>query len=323
MKQKLLPLAIASLAACGATHADITPYGKLNVSVNNDSVESTTGKNSEVTQNSNSSRLGFKGSFVINEALQAIYKMEYEVFVDDGDDGTGNNFKQRNIYAGLQGNWGTAIIGNFDTPLKVIGKLADQFNDYHMADIKNYAEGENREENLVQYTSPSYAGFTGAIAIQQGETAGRDSLADGVSAVVQYQAEGLTVAVAADSEIDKNTINSVRDTVRAVVSYSFGIYEVAALWQDSELSNVQVDDGQDTMIVSGAVKIADNIKLKAQAGRTSEDDTGIDRTQIALGLDFQLSKSAKWYLYAANLEAESPAGSLDADTAGAGFEVKF
>lgn len=323
MKQKLLPLAIASLAACGATHAEITPYGKLNVSVNNDSIDSATGTNNEVTQNSNASRLGFKGSFAINDALQAIYKMEYEVFIDDGDDGTGNNFKQRNIYAGLQGNWGTAIIGNFDTPLKVIGKLVDQFNDYHMADIKAYTEGENREDNMVQYTSPSYAGFTGAVAIQQGETAGRDSLADGVSAVIQYQANGLTVAIAADSEIDKNAINSVRDTVRAVASYSVGIFEVAALWQDSELSNVAADDAQDTVIVSGAVKVADNIKIKAQAGRTSEDNTKIDITQIALGVDFQLSKSAKWYLYAANLETDAPAQTLDADTVGAGFEVKF
>ena len=323
MKQKILPLAIASLASCGVIHAEITPYGKLNVSVNNDSVESAAGTNNEVTQNSNSSRLGFKGSFAINETLQAIYKMEYEVFVDDGDDGTGNNFKQRNIYAGLQGNWGTAIIGNFDTPLKVIGKLADQFNDYHMADIKNYVEGENREKNLLQYTSPSYAGFTGAIAIQQGETAGRDSLADGVSAVVQYQAEGLTLAVAADSEVDKNAVNTVRDTVRAAVSYSFGRYEVAALWQESELSNVRVDDAQETLIVSGAVNVTDKIKIKAQAGRTSEDDTKIDISQIALGVDFQLSKSAKWYLYAANLETDSPARTLDADTAGAGFEIKF
>lgn len=323
MKQKLLPLALASLAACGATHADITPYGKINVSINNDSVDSASGTNHEASQNSNASRLGFKGSFPINEALQAIYKLEYEVFVDDGDDGTGNNFKQRNIYGGLQGNWGTVIAGNFDTPLKVIGKQIDQFNDYHMADIKNYAEGENREENLIQYTSPAYAGVTAMIAIQQGETAGRDSLADGVSASVQYQANGLSVALAADSEIDKNTIATVRDTYRAVVSYTVGNYELGALWQDSELANVSANDAQDTIIVSGAVKVTDNIKVKAQLGRTSEDHTKIDTTQIALGVDFKLSKSAKWYLYAANLETDAPRSTLDADTAGAGFELKF
>ncbi len=321
MKQKLLPLAIAGLATCGLAQAEITPYGKINVSINNDSVDSKSGTNHEVSQNSNSSRLGFKGDFAISETLQAIYKLEYEVNVDEGT--TSTVLKQRNIYGGLQGSWGTAIVGNFDTPLKVLGNEVDQFNDYHRGDIKNYAEGENREENMLQYTSPAFAGITGVIALQQGETTGRESLADGISAAVQYQANGLTLAVGADSEIDKNTVASVRDTVRAIASYTAGIYEAGLLWQDSELSNVKVDDAQDTVIVSGAVGITDNIKVKAQAGRTSEDNTKIDTTQLALGVDFKLSKSAKWYVYASNIETDTPTATLDADTFGAGLELKF
>ncbi|MFT5576619.1 MAG: putative porin [Bermanella sp.] len=321
MKQKLLPLVIASLTTSGLAQADITPYGKINVSINNDSVETASGDSHTVSQNSNASRLGFKGDFTISETLQAIYKLEYEVNIDDGT--TSTVFKQRNIYGGLQGNWGTAIVGNFNTPLKVIGKQIDQFNDYHMADIKNYAEGENREANLIQYTSPAYVGVTGVIAIQQGETTGRESLADGISAALQYQENGLTLAVAADSEVDKNTVASVRDTVRAVASYSFGNYEVGALWQDTELSNMKVNDAQDTVIVSGAMNITDTIKIKAQVGRTSEDKTNIDTTQLALGVDFKLSKSAKWYVYASNLETDTPTATLEADTIGAGLELKF
>ncbi len=321
MKQKLLPLAIASLATCASANADISVYGKINLSLTNDAVESVTGTDHEVSQNSNASRLGFKGSYAINDALKAIYKLEYEVNVDEGT--TGTVFKQRNIYAGLQGNWGTVIAGNFDTPLKVIGKQIDQFNDYHMADIKNYAEGENREDNMLQYTTPSLAGLTAVVALQQGEDDDRSGLAAGYSAALQYQINGLTLAVAADSEIDKNTVASVRDTHRAVISYEVGMVEVGALWQDSELSNIKPNSAEDTVIVSAAVKVADNIKLKAQAGRTSEDDTKIDTTQIALGADFKLSKSAKWYVYAVNLETDSPTSTLDSDSAGLGFELKF
>jgi len=101
-------------AAVAADVVGATIYGKTNVSV----ARIDDGANDTWELTSNASRLGFKGSADLTGTLQAIYKLEYEVFFDDGDSG-GNTFTQRNIYIGLQGRGGTLFAGKHDTAVKM------------------------------------------------------------------------------------------------------------------------------------------------------------------------------------------------------------
>ena len=136
MNKLLLSSAIAS-TVCFTGHSfaagpiDGKVYGKVNASiVNNDS-----GSSDEWKLNSNASRVGVKGKTEISDGLYAIYKAEFEMFVDDGSkdssktrcaavldqDGeeTGNEvcltdsdkstFSQRNIMAGIRGDFGTSL----------------------------------------------------------------------------------------------------------------------------------------------------------------------------------------------------------------------
>src|SRR6187551_888606 len=105
MKKALLPLLIASLLPAAA-FADVTVYGKANVSIQ--SADESDEKQTEVV--SNASRIGVKGSEEVNSDLKVIYQFEYQTEVDDGANG-GQTFGQRNIYLGLQGIGGTLIGG--------------------------------------------------------------------------------------------------------------------------------------------------------------------------------------------------------------------
>lgn len=338
MKRKLLPLLVAGLTAASANIALAgapTVYGKVNVTLNKYDFQGRAG--TEAVDNlddwqleSNASRLGVKGDFDIADGLKAIYKLEYEVFVDDGQS-TGNTgsdeFNQRNIYGGLQGSWGSIIAGKNDTPLKLVqttntGSEIDRFNDLPLGDIKNIMVGENRESNIVMYTTPNLSGFSATLAIMPGEESGiesstakndNDGIADRVSAAISYGADNFYVALAADENV-QNT-----DTIRLAGEVTFGPVKVGALYQTAEandekmllvggvpvpgssgigpLAAGQTDFStgapaasnfnykeQDAWLIGGEWKIAGPWKLKAQYGQSESTPftSGFDDTELKL-----------------------------------------
>ena len=167
MKRKLLPFAIAAAVAVpGVAIADATIYGKLNVSVRN--VD--TGEDTWELE-SHASRLGFKGDAELDYGLTAIYQMEYEISPDQEDGGESDDtFKQRDIFVGLKGGFGTLKLGNMDTPLKKAQGKVDLFSD--IVDMNLLLDGENRQDNAINYTSPKFANmFTINTMIEVGDGA--------------------------------------------------------------------------------------------------------------------------------------------------------
>ena len=333
MKRKLLPLLIAGIAATGATAATagVTVYGKANVSVqSNDSNDGAMDTQDNWTLNSNASRLGVKGSKALGDTgLKAIYKVEYEVYFDDGDDGSGvSELKQRNTYIGLTGDFGTIIGGKHDTPLKLAQGKVDRFNDLDVGDIKNVIEGENRLNNSVIYTTPSIQGLSASVGLVLNEEDGVDGdnddkngLTDSTSISVQWKGNGARVAVANDADVDG------LDVTRFVGEFGQGPWKVGALHQVAEpAEDNDTDIEQKGTILSGELKVASNIKLKLQYGmsETSEDgQEDIEIDQIAFGADYKLDKKNKLYFYYAKVTEEQGSVEIEDKTFGVGIESKF
>jgi predicted porin len=316
MKYKLLPAAIAMASVFSSTAFadDLTVYGKANISLNSVDLESNGEDEWDLV--SNASRLGVKGSHEINDNLKAIYKAEYEVYFDDGNK-DGNTFSQRNIYVGLQGDFGTVIAGRHDTPVKLAQGKIDRFNDLQEGDIKNVIEGENRESNIVMYTTPNMSGFSATAAFIPGEeTDGDDGIADGVSVSLNYKQDNLSLALANDSDVDG------WDLTRAVAEYSIGDAKIGLLVQDGEEANGTEE--QDGYVVSGEYKIEKWV-LKAQYGTSDTEDGAAksDIEQIAFGVDYKLSKKAKLYTYYSTVETDSTGTTTDDKVFAVGYQLKF
>src|SRR5690554_1177352 len=186
MKKQLLALAIGSMVvAPSVALADKGPtvYGKVNVSYENQD----NGNDDQWELESNSSRLGVKGEVDLDvENVVAIYQAEFQVAVDDGDNG-GQTFSQRNIYGGFKhANLGTLMAGKFDSPFKKSQGKIDQFGDLR-GDINEIVGGSERVSNIIQYSTPKLAdAITLNLAMIPGEgsTVGndrRDGVADGFS----------------------------------------------------------------------------------------------------------------------------------------------
>lgn len=308
MKVKLLPLAIgAAIAMPGVAMADVTVYGKMNVTVEmaDYQFEDSTADFDRWEMNSNASRLGFKGTEEISDNLSAFYKAEYEIFPDDGSDGrsisldgvsvdtTGDGtpdsieyidastdrvFKQRDIYVGLKGGWGAVQLGNFDTPMKKSQGKIDQFNDMPSGDLKNVLTGENRESNLIQYASPAIAdAIVLKAAVQVGEdacpegTTGQcdDGLADNFSLSAAYTTDMLYIAAGIDDGIDGE------DVMRLTGIVNIDAFQVGLMYQTAEESEDSVGDPadeQDGYILSAAMKLGSMNKVRFQYGASELDE---------------------------------------------------
>jgi len=323
MKKRNLPLVVGMAFTSAATlspvqsvlASDISVYGKVNLSLNKIEQESKTPEVDEWQLNSNASRLGVKGSHEIEEGLKAIYKMEFEVAVDDGDKKDGHAFGQRNIYAGLKGDFGTLIAGMHDTPLKMAQGKVDRFGDLPLADIKNIMEGEDRSKNIVMYTSSKMNGVSLTAAIIPGENSpDDDGVADGTSFSVNFKNDLLTAAIAQNGDVDG------QDTTRVVADFNLGDSNVGLLWQTAEDSDDSSVD-EDSWLLSAQHKLGAYV-VKAQYGQTDYSDDDED-TLMTVGLDKKLGKKSKLFAYYSAIEKDQGSAVADDQTLAVGYEIKF
>lgn len=305
--------AVLGMALAGTAQADGPKvYGKVNVSYQ---FEDTDADNTDNWQlRSNASRVGVKGELPAG-AVTGFYKVEFEVDVADN---AGGIDKGRNQIAGVKGEFGKVFFGRHDTPVKVLGKVYDQFNDYKLGDIKTTVRGENRLGNTLSYVSPKMEGVQAWLMWIPGEAAGTDNdgPADSISASVKYAANGLELGLGYDSEV------SGRDTLRLVASFETADFEVGALFQQSDdIANGSTDE-ETSFGISGAVKLDSANKIKAQYLTTDEDNNDADtRNQFSLGFDHKLDKKSK--VFAFITATDTDVDDSGKTNIGVGLEHKF
>lgn len=275
----LLAALPAAILLANNALAAVEVYGKINVTSQTNSADQDDGlvvtpTNGDIYDNntweSNASRFGIKASTDIGDSgLKAVAKIEYEAFVDDGQDGTsGDELKQRNIYGGLQGDFGTVIAGKFDTPLKESQGKVDLFNDLILGDINNVLlVGEIRADNILMYSTPKMeSGIAAHIAVMSGEDSGVDNtvtyqaensgFADYVSASITYDSDMFYAALAHDTGSAPTTAGvdstSGAEITRLTGQLKLGDFVLGALYQTAESAENNNIDGVESIARYGA-----------------------------------------------------------------------
>ena len=331
MRKTTLAVAVVSALALPVSAYAFGPidgsvYGKVNISLVNDD----NGTDDQMELNSNASRIGVKGKTKLTDTLYVIYKAEYESYWDDGDK-KGNTFSQRNIIGGLKGDFGTIWGGKHDTPTKLAQKKIDLFNDLE-GDIKHVMAGETRASNIVNYTTPKFSGFSASVATIFGEDRSdndKDGFFDSYSAVAQYDASGVYVALALDENVKSGSSSQglgkdYVNIVRLVGQFPVGPVTLGALWQtaeegDSATSGVKLDE--DSWHVSAKWKVGNGYTLKAQYTESDDDESGNEADLMSFGIDKKLGKKTKVFGFYTQLD-ESTASDKE-DWIGVGLEHKF
>lgn len=177
MNKKLIAVAVAGAcvapAAMAQTANPVTLYGRVHATF--ESVESSgpTAATNLPRRNrvsDQASLLGVRGTEDLGGGLKAFFQLE-TAFKPDQNDTT---FAARNSGVGLQGGWGSALMGRWDMPMKATVIALDPFGDLTpggykttMADRGNF---DVRAQNVIQYWSPSWAGVALRLASTTNET---------------------------------------------------------------------------------------------------------------------------------------------------------
>ncbi len=298
--KKLSVIMVASCWSMTSVADPLTVYGKANVSVQ--SSDEGEGQFTEVK--SNASRFGVKGNLDLDNDLEVLYLIEWQV--DLANVSGSDNIKSRNQYLGLRGEFGTVLLGRNDTMLKQSQGKIDQFSDYE-ADIKGLWKGENRMSDSVTYMSPKLNGFTlGMSYITEGSEEGET----GQSVSVVYGDSGLKksqwfASVAADFDVKGY------DTQRVSAQAKFNDLKLGVILHKQE--SVSSGESKEGAMVSAAYSLG-KLVLKGQAQTLEDDDS------MTLGLDYKLGKSTKAFTWYTNRGLE---GSEDKSWFAAGVEHKF
>ncbi|MGH7129373.1 MAG: porin [Planctomycetaceae bacterium] len=293
--RRLVPIASRVAAAGLLTHggpvfAEIDLYGRLNVTVQN----SDEAGESEVELQSNASRVGVKGTEELDYGLAVIYQLEWEVD-PDGQDGS-DNLSPRNQFVGLEGAFGTVKVGRHDTALKDAAEDFQFFNDLE-GDIEVAFNGENRLKNYIGYTTPTVAdALSMTVNLFPGEdaAAGNDGVADGTSVSVNYATELLFAAVAHDSDLDGEGV----DTTRLVGGYTLGALQLNLLYQRTDAGSIDEDGFGGAVAWTFGKNTAKFQYLDSDIYRTDLQADPLDNlleSQVSVGLDHELGENTKLF----------------------------
>lgn len=143
-------LALTSLLIAANVLAEVSPqvnvYGQVHVSVgyldNSDEPS--------FAVSSNSSRLGIKGSQLLENNLEAAFNIEYQIAVSDD----AKSLARRNSYGALRGDFGELLIGRYDTPVKKLGRSIDLFWSTQLGENRGATsinKFDSRYDNAIHY----------------------------------------------------------------------------------------------------------------------------------------------------------------------------
>jgi predicted porin len=309
MNKKLIALAVASACVAGEAMAQtanpVTLYGRAYVTF--ESVEAKGGASPVSRRNrvaDQASYLGVRGTEDLGGGLKAFFQLE-TAFPPDAN---ATAFANRNSGVGLQGGFGSIIMGRWDTPMKVTQTAVDPWGDLTNGDITGAALDQGnfsrREQNMVQYWSPNWGGFTARLHYSANEGKGNSTVAGTTPPIVV----GVNPSV-----------------VGASLAYSGGNLYVAVAYEEHKDAFAIVTPGtpataragsEEGLALAASYKFG-GFKLSGQYGKY-EKDAQSDDESFMIGAEWAFGKHV---LLASYQEAE--VGSIECDMGSVGYRYDF
>ncbi|GHV58657.1 hypothetical protein FACS1894103_0640 [Campylobacterota bacterium] len=297
--------AAAALALATVASADgLTAYGQVSGEVG--SYVDTAADGNKIGVRSYASRFGLKGAADVGGGLTAVYQLEAGFNGVNGNNGLGdvgvatqnanspltkgggdNQLASRNTFAGIAGGFGTFVVGNHDTPYKIVARgagavsSADTVADLHL-------QTDRRLNGAIAYIAPA------------------DALG------------GVTLAVAL---VPVKDTNGSRDN--SGFHYSVGALipagDIATIGIGYESAYVPVADASETSIFAAATFKFDAIKVGVAVEQVTDDKKiGSDRGATTVLVPFSIGLGDGLYVNAGvkATKFDKVAGAYAADTIG-------
>ena len=280
------------------------------------------------------SYLGFKGTEDLGGGLRARFAIEHFIRLDQGAAGrfNGDAFWARSAYVGLQGAFGTTVIGRNTTPLFVstliFNALGDSFG-FSPAIRQLFTPsllpffGDTAWNNSLAYASPTYNGWSVNLIGNVGEGApganGRN-----IGANLLYF-NGPLSATAAAQQVKNGAFGTPpgwvdQETFQLGASYDL---KVAKLFgQYTHVKTRATANSKTTIYGFGAsVPVTELSRVIAQYNRAEASDTA-KRTETTLSLAYSYLLSKNTELYAVAM-TDRVTGLSTGTTLATGMRLRF
>ncbi len=238
MNKKLIALAIAGAcvapAAMAQTAGPVTLYGRVYemvYSVKADSSAAGSAIDRRTRIDDEASLLGVRGTEDLGGGLKAFFQLETAFKPDQND----TAFATRNSGVGLEGGWGSFVIGRWDTPYKVSTYAIDAFGDLTAGAISGSGHDQGnfdrRDQNMIQYWSPDFAGFQFKGMWQANEAKTATSNPHDTSANVTYTRGPLYAFLAYEDHKDPSAAVTKEHAWSGGAKYSFGPLQIGGEYE--------------------------------------------------------------------------------------------
>jgi len=182
MKKTLVALAALAVVSAASAQSTVTLYGVVDMGIaqlkdSNNTNAALGGINAGDTAVKNgiqqgtlsNSRIGFKGTEDLGNGLKANFVYELQINPDEGT----NAMTTRQGTVGLSGNFGAVTIGRQYTPYFVVQNAMDFAGNMNFMPgyIVNNHISDGGRANAVNYTSPSFGGFSAIAQVGSGPVA--------------------------------------------------------------------------------------------------------------------------------------------------------
>jgi len=337
MNKKLIAAAVAAvMAAPVVSAADTTLYGIAHMDIRSTDAGN---NNDAYSVNSNSSRIGVKGSEDLGDGLKAIFQFEMTYTGTDGaSGGTGAAIgSARNSFVGLSGGFGTFLVGTHDTPAKIalnsakLSTVSDSLLDFEASGFTEF-----RTANAIAYVSPNFSGFTVAAAVLPGEetaTAGNtaplaNGLADAYSLGAMYAGGGLKAGVGyevMDGDIDAIGGAADQEMWQAAASYTFGDFFVGGAYENMDDAGGVAGAERETYGLTARATLSNNYVFANYTNdehKTAAGVSTLENDTFGIGVGHKFSKRTQVYAMYENID-NGLTGGQDTDAFSLGMVHNF
>lgn len=315
LKVSSIALALGLLAGPSWAQSTVTLYGLIDMGFVHESGGPNGASINKLTSGvSAGSRLGFRGLEDLGGGLAAVYTLEMGINADTGSSGQGGLLFGRQSFVGLQGDFGSVLLGRQYTPVAFIQTETDPFYTGLAGDSANLispggAGGSNRMDNTVRYAFAGKSGLTADLVYGFGEVAGN------TRANRQYGGSLGYVSGPVYVKLGHHNVNNAA-SVPGKVTYLGATYDFGAakahfnyvVNKGASVFGIVNSDSRDVLL---GVSVPYGVG-RFMASYIRKDDRTLannDASQLALGYMHSLSKQTSVYTSIARIKNNAVAGS--------------
>ena len=365
MKKTLIALAaLGAMAGVAHAQSSVTLYGLVDAYVGQTSTETTSTvagvSRAKLKQNvvngngQNTSRWGMRGTEDLGGGMKGLFVLEGGLTPDTGASAVisnqGGSLFGRQSWVGLSGGFGTVGLGRQYAAYDDLRGATNNVYDSNFATTATVwgtglQDYQDRSSNSIKYTSPDFAGFSGAVTYGFGENKTATTDAEGVVAVhVKYANGPLLIGFAHQTEkqvistanslfvsLAPATVNSTRKYNMVGASYDFGVAKITAQYNQAKGQTSATASASDKEVNVGVSVPFGAAAIAAGLSRAKSEGSGVGNggtnkgTGVSLLGTYALSKRTNLYtgLFATKIESANAATEVKATRFGLGVKHLF